>query len=258
MPLADFEQTVEAFWRRRQEGIFFPQEWEGMLTIDDACRIQLALLDRYVAQGARQVGWKVGLTSKAMQEQFRVHEPLFGYLMDSAPSDSGTSFDYASLINPAFENEICMTLGTNLIGPGVDAQVALASVVSVMPAMELVETRGPFTEQLALAITDNIQQRGIILGPETSPLPSGLDLQAVSVGVSVNGTLVAEGTGDAVLGHPINSLVWLANKLAEYERGLRAGDVVMSGSLTRQFSISRGDTIMAAFDPLGKVGASFI
>ena len=258
MPLADFEQTVEAFWRRRQEGVFFPQEWEDTLTINDACRIQLALLDRYIAQGARQVGWKVGLTSKAMQDQFRVHEPLFGYLMGSAPNDSGTTFDYASLIKPAFENEICMTLGADLVGPGVDAQAALASVVSVMPAMELVETRGPFTEQLALAITDNIQQRGIILGPETSPLPSGLDLQAVSVGVSVNGTLVAEGTGDAVLGHPINSLVWLANKLAEYERGLRAGDVVMSGSLTRQFSISRGDTIMAAFDPLGKVGASFI
>ena len=256
--MADFEQAVEAFWQRRQEGVFFPLEWEDTLTIDDACRIQLALLDRYIAQGATHIGWKVGLTSKAMQDQFRVHEPLFGYLMDSAPHDTGTAFDYASLVKPGFENEICMTLGADLVGSDVDRQAALAAVASVRPSMELVETRGPFTEQLALAITDNIQQRGIILGPETRPLPSDLDLQAVSVRVSVNGALVAEGTGDAVLGHPINSLVWLANKLAEYGRGLRKGDVVMTGSLTRQFSINQGDVVVAAFDPLGDVGASFV
>jgi 2-keto-4-pentenoate hydratase len=256
--MTDFEQTVEAFWQRRQEGVFFPREWEDALTIDDACRIQLALLDRYIAQGARHIGWKVGLTSKAMQDQFRVHEPLFGYLLDSAPNDTGTTFDYASLTKPAFENEICMTLGADLTGPGVDAQQALAAVAGVRPSMELVETRGPFTEQLALAITDNIQQRGIIVGAETRPVPSGLDLQTISVRVSVNGAHVAEGTGDAVLGHPVNSLVWLANKLAEYGRGLRAGDVVMSGSLTRQFAISKGDAIVAAFEPLGEVKASFL
>ena len=258
MPIANFEHTVEAFWQRRQEGVFFPQEWEDTLTIDEACRIQLALLDRYVGQGEVHIGWKVGLTSKAMQDQFRVHEPLFGYLMDSAPNNTGMTFDYASLVKPGFENEICMALGAGLVGPGIDVQQALAAVASIRPAMELVETRGPFTEQLALAITDNIQQRGIILGPVTRPLHPDLDLQAVSVRVSVNGTQVAEGTGDAVLGHPVNSLVWLTNKLAEYGRGLRTGDVVMTGSLTRQFNISKGDTITAVFDPLGEVAASFV
>ena len=219
--------------------------------------MQLALLDRYVAGGARQIGWKVGLTSEAMQRQFRVPEPLFGYLLDGAPHPSGAQLPFSGLIRPGFENELCMTLGADLSGPGVDDAQALRAVAGVRPALEIIETRGDFSGQLALAVTDNIQQRAIVLGPETNPLPAGLDLRTVRVAVSINGEQVAESTGAAVLGDPIRSVVWLANKLAEYDRGLKAGQLVMTGSLTRQFPIGRGDRVDARFDPLGSVGASF-
>ena len=151
-----------------------------------------------------------------------------------------------------------MTLGSDLIGPKVEIEEAAAAIASIRPAMELIETRGPFTEQLALAIADNIQQRGVILGPESQFTTSGLDLRSIHVDVSISGSQVAEGTGEAVLGHPINSLVWLANKLADYGKQLRAGEIIMTGSLTRQFGISKGDTIKAKFTPIGEVSASFI
>lgn len=258
MAITNLAETIKIFWDLRGNGIYFPSEWEDILTIKESCQIQLGLLDRLVDEGNIQAGWKVGLTSKAIQDQFRVDEPLFGYVLEKNRFQAKTQFQFDDLILPGFENEICMTLGSDLIGPKIEMEEALAAVTSIRPAIELIETRGPFTEQLALAITDNIQQRGVILGPETRFIASDFDLRAVHVDVSISGSQVAEGTGDAVLGHPINSLIWIANKLAEYGKHLRAGEIVMTGSLTRQFSISKGDSIKAQFTPIGEVSASFI
>ena len=252
------DQAIEDFWQERQRGVHFPPQWLERLTLEDSYHVQLGLLARLVAQGARQVGWKVGLTSRAIQEQFQVHEPVFGYLLDSAPNPSGTRFTHAELIQPGFENEICVTLGEGLAGPGVDDAQALRAVASVRPAMELVETRGDFTQYLAVALADNAQQKAVVLGPELRPLPPSLDLAEVRAKVFINGEQVAEGRGDAVLGHPIRSVRWLANALVQYGRTLEPGDLIMTGSLTRQFPIAAGDTIWADFDPLGRVTATFL
>ena len=106
-------------------------------------------------------------------------------------------------------------------------------------------------------MADNGQQKAVVLGQETLLHPGDMDLATVTVKVVVNGEQVAEGMGRDVLGHPMRSVAWLANKVTEYGRRLRAGDLIMTGSFTQQFSMKRGDSVTASFDPLGSVSASF-
>jgi 2-keto-4-pentenoate hydratase len=241
------ESLIEAFWQARQQGVYFPPAYFGKLTVDQSYHVQLGLIERRRAAGERQIGWKVGLTAPAIQQQFGFHEPVFGCVLDSKPS--GHIFAPADLIAPGFENELCMRLRINLTGT-VTLDEARAAIDVVYPSLEIIETRGPFTAQIALALADNAQQKTVILGTP-APLPS--DLAAIEARVSINGRPVATGTGDAVLGNPLNSIVWLAAKLGAYGRALRAGEIVMTGSFTRQFPITPGDRIETMFSGLGAV-----
>jgi 2-keto-4-pentenoate hydratase len=248
----DIQAIVDDFWASRERGVYYPPQWFDKLTLDVACRVQLGLLDKAVAAGARQVGWKVGLTAAAIREQFGVHEPVFGYLLEEGRLDSGVELDLSTWQGAGFENELCLRLARPLRGPGVTVQQARAALRGCHPAMELVENRGDFSAQLAVAVADNVQQRAFVIGPEVS-LAADADLAAVRCTVDINGTEVAQATGDAVMGDPCASLAWLANKLAEYGRGLEAGQYVMSGSFTRQFPLRPGDVAQTRFHGIGAV-----
>jgi len=258
MSRLDIDEVIEDFWQSRQAGVHFPSQWLTRLTsLDEAYRVQLGLMARLVSQGFRHIDWKVGLTSEPMQQQFHVHEPVFGYLLDDAPNSSGASFSFDRLIQPGFENEICVTMASSF-SPGAGEPAVRMAIAGVQPALEVVENRGDFTRYLAVAVADNVQQKAIVLGPATKALPPDLDLANVRAVVTINGQTVAEATSSAVLGNPLRSVVWLANKLAEFDLGLEAGQLVMTGSLTRQFAVNRGDNIATLFDGLGSVEASFI
>jgi 2-keto-4-pentenoate hydratase len=258
MTTFDANQAIDSFWRHYQQGIYYPREWYDILTLDQAYQVQLGLVQRHVARGVRQAGWKVGLTSEATRQQFGVHEPVFGYVLEDAVHFTGIRIPHRKLIEPGVENEICMVMETDLIGPGVSEAHALRSVSSVSPALEIIETRGPLTAQLAVALADNAQQKAVVLGIQTRLRPIRIELPTVTVAMSINGLLVAEAAGEAVMGNPIRSVAWLANKLAEYGWRLEAGQLVMTGSLTRQFPMNPGDVVSATFDPLGTVTASFV
>jgi 2-keto-4-pentenoate hydratase len=246
-------QAVSEFAAARANGEYFPRAWFDRLSLDDAYRIQLALIER---RGARRVGWKVGLTSRAIQQQFQVHEPVFGCLLDEGRLGSGHVFRHSELIAPGFENELCIVMGRDLAPDATAADVA-AAIAAVHPAFEVIETRGDLTRQLALALADNAQQKAFVLGPALAgtALPA---LDRVTVGVRINGSKVAAADGSAVLGHPYNSVAWLAAKLAQFGEAVRAGDYIMSGSFTRQFPLNAGDRIEAAFAGIGTVAASAI
>jgi 2-keto-4-pentenoate hydratase len=244
----DLHRAVEEFWTARGHGEYFPAGYFDRLSLDEAYRIQLALIDRRCAQGERQIGWKVGLTSKAIQEQFGFHEPAFGCILETRPS--GHAFAAGELIRPGFETELCMRLGRPLAGE-VSPQEVRAAVAAVYPSFEITETRGD-PGQIALMLADNAQQRSVILG-ERIELTPALRLDEVEARVELNGNVVATGIGAAVLDHPLNSVVWLARKLGEYGRSLWAGEVVMTGSLVRQFPLAAGDRAWATFSGVGTV-----
>ena len=253
----ELEEAIESLWECAQQGIYYPQQWKGKLSMDDAYRVQLGILDHHEKNGERQVGWKVGLTAKAMQEQQRVHEPVFGFLLEGDAKPSGTVFTFDELIQPAFENELCLTIGETLKGPGVTSEQARAAISAVAPALEIPERRGDFAADFPLTIADNAQARFFVTGEALSPLPPDADLAEATVEVYINGECVEKAAGDAVMGNPVESVVWLANKLATFGKRLEAGSQVMSGSFTKQYALAMGDFIESRFEPFGAVQAEF-
>lgn len=252
----DIEAVAESIWQHTLRRSYFPEEWKGRLTIDQAYRVQLGLLDRWVARGERLAGWKVGLTAPVIQKQFGMHEPVMGFLLESGHRESGVRFRHAELVEPGFENELCLTVGARLEGPGVTRAQARAAITAVQPAFEIIEGRGDFRGDAALALTDNAQQKAFVTGP-ASQLPADWEPASTTVEVSINGRRVEQAVGSEETGHPLGAVAWLAKKLAEFGRCIESGHRIMSGSFTRQYPIARGDRIETRFTPFGAVGAVF-
>ena len=126
----------------------------------------------------------------------------------------------------------------------------------IAPAPEIIETRGDLSRRLPLAIADNAQQKAFVVG-DPVPLSRVPDLRTVRARVLIDGVEVAVGSGDAVLGHPLDSVLWLARRLATHGLGLRAGELVMSGSFTRQFPLAPGNRVETVFEGVGRVAARF-
>ena len=160
-------------------------------------------------------------------------------------------FGAAELINPGFETELCVRLGRELAG-SVSPEQVRAAVDVIHPAFEIIETRGDLVNQIALAMADNGQQRSVVIGTPVRLAPT-TELDRVEARVRLNGDEVATGQGSAVLGNPLNSIRWLAEKLGEYGRALRPGDIVMTGSFVRQFPLQAGDIAVAEFSGIGRV-----
>ncbi|MFO1319041.1 MAG: fumarylacetoacetate hydrolase family protein [Burkholderiales bacterium] len=250
------ETLVQSLWDHHARGEFLPPEWMGKLVMADGYRAQLGLLDRKVAGGARQVGWKVGLTAALMREMFRNPEPVFGHLLQSGRRDSGHAFIWSDLRKPAVESELLITLASDLQGPAVTVDDARRAIASVAPALEIVELgRADMRTDLALAVADNVAQHAFVHG---AAVPLGdLDFGAVRAKVEVNGEVVAEVVGREVIDHQLQTLAWLAATLHRFGRGLRAGDCIMTGSFTRPLPMQPGDRVRTTFDVIGAVSASF-
>ena len=170
-------------------------------------------------------------------------------MLETKPT--GYVFGATELINPGFETELCIRLGRGLEGK-VSMEEVQAAVDVIHPSFEIIETRGDLVGQIALALADNAQQRSVVIGaPVRLSLEMALD--QVEARVRLNGREVATGPGSAVLGNPLNSISWLADKLGEYGRRLHAGDVIMTGSFVRQFPLRSGDVAIADFSSIGGV-----
>src|ERR1700710_235053 len=174
----DLATAVEDFWAARARGEFFPRAYFDRLDLGDAYRIQLALIDRRVAAGERQIGWKVGLTAKPIQEQFGFHEPVFACVLETRPT--GHVFGATELIHPGFETELCVRLARGLEG-NVSLEQVRAAVDVIHPSFEIIETRGDM-KQIALAMADNGQQRSVVVGAPLRLAPT-MELDRVEVRV---------------------------------------------------------------------------
>jgi 2-oxopent-4-enoate/cis-2-oxohex-4-enoate hydratase len=228
------------------------------LTPADGYQVQREVLRLRRRAGDRRIGWKVGLTSAAARAELGMHEPIAGALLASSFWTDGAALPFDRFIAPAVEPEIAVVLGRDLAGPGVTALDALRATEAVAAGLEIVDSR--FREwkcRIADAVADNAFDAGVVIGGRLTD-PAGLDLRLEGVGVEQDGRLVATAAGAAALDHPLNAVAWLANHLAALSLGLRAGVVVLTGSLTRILRVQPGTHVRAAFTRLGAVGVRFV
>lgn len=254
----ELDQAVEDFWNFRHGGPF-PEHYAGNLEFDDGFRVCLALRERHAADGNPQVGWKVGLTAKAIQAQAGVHHPSWAVLYERGRWASGHSHPAADLITPGWENELCLTMGATLSGPDATIDDAAAAVASVQPAFEIIERRfKPGPGLFPLGAADNGQQRAFVVGEATRFDPDAHDLAAASVEVFVDGESREVAYGREVMeSSPLASIAWLANDLARFGLALEEGMQVMSGSFTKQYHFDGPTEVAAKFDPFGEVRVTF-
>lgn len=227
------------------------------LNVDDAYAIQVGQVQRWLAEGAVIKGHKVGLSSAVMQRQIGVDQPDFGHLTDTMFFAESQPIDWSAFLAPKVEPEIAFVLGKPLAGPGVTVAEAMAAVAFVTPALEIIDSRiRDWKIKLVDTIADNASSGAVVLGSAAVPLAQ-VDVRLVGGVLHRNGELVGSGAGGAVLGSPLNALVWLANTLGPRGVVLEAGHVVLPGSVTAAVPVTAGDVVTAAFGGLGSVTAKF-
>lgn len=227
------------------------------MTLDDAYAIQSLQIDEWRASGAVIRGHKVGLTSRAMQKQIGVDQPDFGVLRDDMFLPESTPIDTGAFLQPRVEPEIAFILGRELRGPGVSLADAVRAIDWVVPALEVIDSRiSDWRIGFFDTVADNASSGAVVLGSRARRL-DGLDLRGMGCILLRNGRIVATGAGAAVLGSPLNALVWLANTLGERGVAIEAGATVLPGSITRSLPVSGGDVITARYSDLGEITAPF-
>lgn len=227
------------------------------ITIEDAYRIQMHNTNQRIAEGAQVVGKKVGLTSRAMQQFLGVDEPDFGHLFDDMIYDEETPLPTGEFLQPKIEAELAFILGEDLAGPGVTLTDVLMKTAAIVPSFEIIASRvADWKIKIQDTIADNGSSEGLILGAQLMPVDA-VNLKHVGLVLERNGAIVETAAGAAVMGHPALAVAWLANKLGAMGSGLRKGEIVLSGSLTKALEIQPGDVFTATFGGLGAVKAVF-
>lgn len=228
------------------------------ITIDDAYHISLRMLERRMADGATIIGKKIGVTSKAVQNMLNVHQPDFGYLTDDMVFNSGETVRISDrLIAPRAEGEIAFILKKDLTGPGVTNADVLAATECVMPCFEIVDSR---IRDWKIAIQDTVADNascGLFVLGDQAVSPRKVDLVTCGMVVEKNGSVLSAGAGAAALGTPVNCVTWLANTLGEFGITLKAGEVILSGSLVPLEPVKAGDYMRVDIGGIGSASVRF-
>jgi 2-keto-4-pentenoate hydratase len=223
------------------------------LCVEDADRIQDAVVQARIDSGLPMVAAKLGLTSEAKQRQMNVSEPLYGRLTSDMLVDTGQPLHVDRYIQPRCEPEIAFLLGKDLEGPHVSAAHVLDATSLVLGAIDILDSRfAGYSFKHPDVVADNASCAGFTIGPVGLD-PKGLDLRLVSVSLEHNGRRVHTASGAAVMGHPASSVAWMVRALAKRGMGLRAGQIVLSGSLTEAVAVKSGDVVTARFSNLGTI-----
>lgn len=228
------------------------------ITIEDAYRIQQRLNARRVEAGETIVGKKIGVTSKAVMNMLGVYQPDFGMLLDGMVYNEGEAIEASTLIQPKAEGEIAFILKRDLVGPGVSAADVIAATEGVMACFEIVDSRiRDWKIKIQDTVADNASCGVFVLGDRVvSPLE--VDLNTCGMVLEKNGEIVATGAGAAALGAPANAVAWLANTLGQLGIPLKAGEVVLSGSLAIMVPVKAGDNLRVTIGGIGGCSVRFV
>jgi 2-keto-4-pentenoate hydratase len=220
----------------------------------DAYAIQLRNIRR---RAVPVVGHKIGLTSAAMQQMMGVDEPDYGHLLADMRLAEDVPVEAARYCYPRVEIEVAFVLGADLPGEECGEDDVLAATEALAPAIELIDSRiRDWRIGLADTIADNASSAGFVLGPARVD-PAEVDVRGIDATLWRDGTVVAQGRSDAVLGNPVTAVAWLARTVARFGVRLRAGQVVLPGACDRAVDARPGDEFRAEFTGLGTVGLSF-
>lgn len=227
------------------------------LTVDDAYYIQLENIKKKLEAGQKIVGKKIGLTSVAVQKMLGVDEPDYGHLLDTMVVENGGTIDTKDMLQPKVEGEIAFILKKDLKGPNVTAVDVIQATDYVVPALEIVDSRiQDWKISLRDTVSDNASSGLYVLGGKPTKLED-INLELVGMALYQNGDVANTGVGAAALGNPATCVAWLANRLADYDITLKAGEVILSGALSGMVAANPGDNFVARFAHLGQVSVNF-
>lgn len=233
------------------------------LDMADAYRIQAALAEMKLSSGRQVVGWKIGLTSKAMQQALNIDIPDSGVLFDDMRFDSGATVPQDRFIQPRIEAEIAFVMNAPLAGETITREDVLKATEYVTPSIEILDTRIVRTDSetgkarsVFDTISDNAANAGLVLDDIRHAIDAQ-DLRRVGAIVSRDGEVEETGLGAGVLNDPLESVVWLARRLASYGQRIEAGQIILSGSFVRPVECPSGSRIEVDFGAFGSLSLGF-
>jgi 2-oxo-hept-3-ene-1,7-dioate hydratase len=261
MPLSEAErkncvETLLKADREKKQAVQLSTTYPH-ITIEDAYAISTAVAQHRIKAGAKLIGHKVGLTSKAMQASSQINEPDYGHLLDDMMIPDGAKVPHANYCLPRVEIELAFILGKPLKGPGVGLIEVLRATDYVVPAIEIVDARVQNPRKIFDTVADNGAAAGIVIGGRPIK-PMDVDLRWVGGIMYRNSEIEETGLAAGVLGHPALGVAWLANRLGKNGVTLEAGHLVLAGSFTRVVFANKGDTLHGDFGPLGGVAVQFV
>ena len=233
------------------------------MDMDDAYAIQRTWVDRKLADGSSITGYKIGLTSRAMQMAMNIDTPDFGILLDDMRIENGATVAADDYLDPRIEAEFAFVLKKPLFGEDVTIDQVMAATDYVAPALELIAARSyrvdpetGYTRTVFDTIADNAANAGYIPG-ERRVDPSDIDLPWAGAMLYLNGEIEETGLAGGVMGHPAHGIRWACRRFAPHGVGLEPGQLILAGSFTRPVAVRPGDNIRADYGPLGKIEVSF-
>lgn len=233
------------------------------MSMEDAYAIQRTWVDIKLARGARVTGYKIGLTSRAMQQAMNIDTPDYGVLLDEMAFHNGASLNANDFLDPRIEAEFGFVMKKPLFGDAVSLEEVMEATDYIVPALELISARSTrtdpetgYTRNVFDTIADNAANAGYIVG-DTHSDPTEIDLRYAGALIYVNGSVEESGLGGAVMEHPAHGIRWVCKRFAPHGIGLEPGQFVLSGSFTRPVAVTQGTHIRADYGQLGEITLQF-
>ena len=232
-------------------------ETHPAITVDDAYRISLRLLENRLAKGEKVIGKKIGVTSQAVMDMLNVHQPDFGFMTNAMRHDGDMPISQL-LIQPRAEGELAFILKKDLVGPGVTMADVIAATEAIVPCFEVVDSRiHDWKIKIQDTVSDNASCGLFTINESAAINPDGFDLSTCVMTVTKNGKEISRGLGSAAMGNPAICVAWLANTLGEFGIKLNAGDVILSGSLVPLEPVQAGDSMTVSVEGIGACSVNF-
>ena len=223
------------------------------LDLESAYKIQKINVDQKIAKGGIEIGKKIGLTSFKVQEQLGVDQPDFGVLLQHMQFQQGENLAFAELMQPKAEAEIAFILKEDLKGKNITMEDVISATDYITSAIEIVGSRiKDWNIKITDTIADNASSSHFILGTKKANVQE-IDLENNKMQLFVNDQLVSEGDGTSCMGNPLNSVVWLANKMNDLGNPLKKGEIILSGALGPMVNLNPSDKVKASIEGLGNI-----